>query len=70
MTDARVEGGWLKVPYDGPEMVIVEIGLGGRWVPAYLDYDEYGRRIAMIAHEGTVGGVEIRWRPAEPGASQ
>ena len=39
--------GWLMVPYDGPELAVIEIGFDGSWTPAYLDYDDSGQRVAQ-----------------------
>ena len=46
---AELRDGWLMVPYSGPELTLVEIGLGAAWYPAYLDYHPGTRqRVAMI----------------------
>jgi hypothetical protein len=41
VTIAIHEDGWVRVPYDGPELGIVEIGIGEdapvSWKPAFLD---------------------------------
>ena len=41
MTVAFQEDGWVRVPYDGPELGVVEIGIGEdqpvTWKPAFLD---------------------------------
>jgi hypothetical protein len=52
---------WLVVPYAGPELAIIEIGIGGRWVPAYLDHED-GQRVAMIRHDGVLPGGQLRVR--------
>jgi len=46
--------GWLRVPYDGPELVPIYVATGPRtpagedgWKPAFLDWHE-GRRVAQI----------------------
>lgn len=46
---ASLQGGWVTVPYDGPDMALVEIGFGDEnWVPAFLDYDLDGVRVAKV----------------------
>jgi hypothetical protein len=50
MTYARVEDGWIRVPYSGPELGRVEIGLGEQaptWVDAFLNTVN-GERVAQI----------------------
>lgn len=41
MTLAFQEDGWVRVPYHGPELGVVEIGIGEdepvTWKPAFLD---------------------------------
>ena len=41
MTSARLEDGWIRVRYDGPELARVEIGVGDteprQWRPAFLN---------------------------------
>lgn len=64
--EPHLKNGWLVVPYDGPELVVIEIGLGGRWIPAYLDWED-GQRVAQIRWEGPFGTVEVRWRHAGAG---
>ncbi len=62
-----VKNGWLIVPYSGPELLAIEIGVGGVWTPAYLDYDA-GSRIAMIKTmipEGQSVAVDVRTRTPE-----
>jgi hypothetical protein len=57
-----VKNGWLMVPYTGPELLAIEIGVGGSWTPAYLDSDN-GQRIAMIKTmipEGQTVAADIR----------
>lgn len=72
----HVTGGWLVVPYDGPEVAIIEIGFAGQWTPAFLDHED-GQRTAMIRHDGGVppgllqvradGQVTASWRqPLRP----
>lgn len=39
--------GWLMIPYDGPEMALIEIGFDRHYTPAYLDWDDEGRRVAQ-----------------------
>jgi hypothetical protein len=40
---------WLRVPYDGPELAVIELeATGTGWQPAYLDWDDTGRRVAQI----------------------
>ena len=60
----RLADGWLTVPYSGPEMVIIEIGFGGQWFPAYLDW-EHGQRVARVRRDEPVGEVRLRTRPVE-----
>lgn len=46
---ARYDGIWLKIPYDGEELAVIEIGLpDGRWLPAYRDWDGDGTRVVQI----------------------
>lgn len=61
--------GWLRVPYSGPDIAVIEIETPGNgWQPAYLDY-ENGQRIAQIRWDGPrpgamnvrVDGVVIGW---------
>ena len=44
---AILEDGWVKVPYDGPELARVEIALGevepGEWRPAFVNTTTKGR---------------------------
>ena len=69
MAIARVNSeGWLTVPWDGPELAVVEIGVNGFFQAAFLDFED-GQRIAMIRHPappGSVFNAEVRHRPAEP----
>ena len=41
MIRARLEDGWIRVTYDGPELARVDIGVGESepmgWLPAYLN---------------------------------
>lgn len=41
MTSARLEDGWIRVGYVGPELARVEIGIGDtephQWQPAFLN---------------------------------
>ncbi len=64
MAIAYSKGGWLMMIYTGPELMAVEIGVGGVWTPAYLDYDA-GQRVAMIKTmipEGQQVAADIRTR--------
>lgn len=72
-------GAWLVVPYDGPELTVIEIGFGGLWKPAFLDH-EGDQRTAMIPHNGRLpagllrvragGEVIASWNvPAQPRGS-
>jgi hypothetical protein len=46
---ARYDGKWLKIPYDGPELTVIEIGLAnGTWHAAYRDWDDDGTRVVQI----------------------
>lgn len=54
---------WLIVPFEGPEMAVIEIGFAGEWFPAYLDHED-GQRIAMIRHEGHLPAGLLRLRVA------
>ncbi len=58
----EVRHGWLRVPYDGPEIGIIEIKVGHEWRDAYLDYDEAGNRVAQVPHAGRPIEVEVRCR--------
>lgn len=40
--------GWLMVPYDGLEIATIELGFDGEMAPAYLDWDDAGRRVAQV----------------------
>jgi hypothetical protein len=52
--------GWLTVPYDGPELAPVEIGVDDQWFPAFLHWQD-GRRVAMIrAPLARTGKLSIR----------
>lgn len=62
MTQARLEQGWLRVPYDGPELTLIEIGVGDGWYPAFLDWDASGRRVAQIRPPAGDGDVPVRLR--------
>ncbi len=79
ITDLGTPHHWLVVPYDGPELAVIEIGFAGHWMPAYLDHED-GQRIAMIRHEGRLpagllrvradGAVIASWDlPAQPRGS-
>lgn len=49
MTPELTEDGWLRVPYDGPELSVIELeATGAGWQAAYLDYDARGGRVAQI----------------------
>jgi len=55
VTPEVTDDGWLRVPYDGPELAVIEMeapGLG--WQPAYLDWDAAGRRVAQVRWEAPV----------------
>jgi len=78
--EPHVTGGWLTVPYDGPEICVIEIGFGGTWTPAYLDHED-GQRTAIIRHDGRVpaglirvragGSIVASWNiPAQPRAAR
>lgn len=56
---ARYDGTWLKIPYDGPELAVIEIGLAdGSWHAAYRDWDTDGTRVVQIrAGPGQVTGL-------------
>lgn len=46
---AEISKGWLSVPFAGDEVVPSYIRVGdGDWVPAYLDWNEAGQRVAKI----------------------
>lgn len=48
MTPYLTADGWLRMPYDGPEIAVIEIQLArGDWLPAYLDWDG-GSRVAQV----------------------
>lgn len=65
MATWRMADGWLIVPYSGPELTVVEIGVAGLWTPAYLDYDG-GQRVAKVRRDvSPTGPVEVRARPPE-----
>lgn len=60
---ATLQGGWIAVPYTGPELTTIEMQVGGTWYPAFLDFDGQGRRIAMIRPPGPVRDpLEVRLR--------
>ncbi len=61
ITDLGTPHRWLVVPYDGPELAVIEIGFAGRWTPAYLDHVD-GQRVAMIRHEGRLPAGPLRVR--------
>lgn len=61
-----VRHGWLQLPYDGPEIGILEIKVGHVWYDAFLDYDENGNRIAQIRWHGRPVEAEVRCRHPEP----
>ena len=53
----RIEQGWLMVPYEGVDTVVVELGVQEagqrgptRWVPAFLSWFE-GIRVAQVRPE-------------------
>ncbi len=39
--------GWLMIAYDGPEITTIELGFDSELTPAYLDWDDAGRRVAQ-----------------------
>jgi len=53
--------GWLAVPYDGPELAAIEIGVNGDWRPAFLGFGDDGRRVAKIRHTSAQGRIEVRF---------
>lgn len=70
--------GWLMVPYDGPELAVIEISAGRAWQDAYRDWAPDGTRVVQIrapedAARGPVavrvnGTVTASWRGgARPG---
>lgn len=50
--ETRTHDGWVVVPYDGPNLARVEVGVTvGETIlyqPAFLDFDEHGRRVAKV----------------------
>jgi hypothetical protein len=52
---AKLEDGWLRVPYTGPEITLIEIGLSGDWHPAFLDWAG-GQRVAQIRPPAGLAG--------------
>ena len=64
MAAARIEEGWLRVPYDGPELTLIEIGVGDEWFHAFLDWDAAGRRVAQIRPPDVDGDFPVRVRSA------
>lgn len=61
----RYAGGWLKVPYDGPELVVIEIGLAdGTWHPAFRDWDDDGTRVVMIRADPSAAAQNVSLRVA------
>jgi len=50
--------GWLRIAYDGPELATIELEAPGTgWVPAYLDYDNSGNRVAQVRWDGPLPAV-------------
>lgn len=46
---AALVNGWIEVPYTGPEAAVVELSIEpGAWLPAYLDHDSNGQRVAKV----------------------
>jgi hypothetical protein len=53
VTPVVTEDGWLQVPYDGPELAVIEMETpGGGWQPAYLDWNTRGERVAQVRWDG------------------
>lgn len=57
-----VEDGWLRVPYDGPELAVIELETpGAGWRDAYLDWAADGRRVAQVRWDGPLpAAVHLR----------
>ena len=62
----KVSDGWLRVSYDGPELVAVYMATGARppkgedeWKPAFLDWHE-GQRVAQIRVHGARPGQVVQ----------
>lgn len=56
----RVIDGWLVIPYDGSDRVAVHISIEpDEWLPAFLDYDADGQRIAKVRLPAGVGSTVI-----------
>jgi hypothetical protein len=55
VTQARLEDGWIRIPYDGPELARVDIGLGdsqpAQWQPAFL-HTVGTERVAQVRPTG------------------
>lgn len=53
MSGAQIVDGWIQVPYTGDDFTPAYIGVGTtaeptEWLPAFLDYDTAGQRVAQI----------------------
>jgi hypothetical protein len=52
---ARLEDGWIRVPYAGPELARVEMAVGeidpGAWQPAFMN-TVHGERVVQIRPTG------------------
>lgn len=57
MIYARVEDGWVRVPYSGPELARVEIGVGESeptvWKPAFI-HTLGDERVAQVRPVGMI----------------
>lgn len=58
---ARIDAGWLTIPYSGHDLAKVEIDTGQGWRPAFLDWYD-GARVAKIRPPRTTGLVKVRIR--------
>jgi len=60
---AELRDGWLTVPYNGPDIARVHIGVGTagsvEWTPAFLDWVD-GVRVAKIRPPETGGPVWLK----------
>lgn len=60
--EPQLVNGWLKVPYDGPDLCLVEIGVGPgpQWAPAFLDWLG-SQRCAQIRPPESTGRAADVW---------
>lgn len=67
MATARLEHGWVTVPYRGRDLATVHLATVDRrpddedWRPGFLDHDKAGARVAKVRVPAGVSGAVQVW---------